>query len=88
MVNIRRDLGRGQGGLLRRAMLAGSRHAAELTGQLAHSCLDPSSNPRRPFLLQCPGPLCLCAEPHSLGERLLLLIQLEKEEQGKKVRER
>lgn len=36
------------------------------------------------FLLQCSGPFCLCAEPHSLGEGLLLLVQLEEEKPGEK----
>lgn len=85
MVNIRRDLGRGQGAPLQTAEPAGTGCTAEPGGGLTHSCPDPRSNSRRgAFLLQRSGPFRLCAEPHGLGEGLLFLVQLEEETQGEK----
>lgn len=80
MVNIRRDLGRSKVGTVAEGQAGRCQVGCEPRAEPARDC----PNPRRAFLLQCSGPFRLCAEPHSLGEGLLFLVQLEKEKQGVK----
>lgn len=67
-----------------RGPCAGSGDAGEPAQD--HPSPQPMSR-RRAFSLQSSGPFHLCAEPHSLSERLLFLVQLEEEKRGfKKIR--
>ena len=87
MVNIRSDLGVGWGeaGRCGHCCRAHVGRVQEAEIQESWPKTTPAPQPmsrRRAFSLQSSGPFHLCAEPHSLGERLLFLVQLEEEKRG------